>query len=59
MLFKVAICDDEEKGHSDDTTFCKIFTKLSMTLISKSIRFKTAQNFWKNMIQQEDTIFSF
>ena len=35
MLFKVAICDDEEKD------------------------IQTAQNFWKNMIQQEDTIFSF
>ena len=58
MLFKVAICDDEEKDIQAIQRFY-IFTKCSMTLISKSIRFKTAQNFWKNMIQQEDTIFSF
>jgi len=59
MLFKVAICDDEEKDIQVIQRFLHIYE------MQHDIDFEinTFQNstklFGKNMIQQEDTIFSF
>ena len=58
MLFKVAICDDEEKDIQVIQRFLHIY-EMQHDIDFEINTFQNSTKLLENMIQQEDTIFSF
>lgn len=58
MLFKVAICDDEEKDIQAIQRFLHIY-EMQHDIDFEINTFQNSTKLLENMIQQEDTIFSF